>query len=113
MEDAGPRRVGAARDPVRPASTEAASACERFRIQNGHFPKSLDEIPSSLLVSVPIDAWTGKPLSFKPMPDGVVIYGTGLDLTDDGGSKLNQYNEPGRDDGFQLWNPEHRGLPAK
>jgi hypothetical protein len=49
----------------------------------------------------------------KRLPDGLVIYSVGPDLTDNGGT-LNRQNPiaPGDDLGFRLWDVAQRGTPA-
>lgn len=83
-------------------SAVAAFACERFRLKSGRWPASLDEISTDVLAAVPTDPFDGKPLRFKALADGVVVYSVG----DDGEGK----SEGGR---FRLWNPDQRRLPPR
>ena len=81
-----------------------AIACERFRIARGRWPNSLDEIPKDILAAVPLDPFTGKPLTFTRYPDGIGIKSVG------------KGNEPGRapentDIEFRLYDPNARRLP--
>jgi hypothetical protein len=90
-----------------------ALACERFRLRNGTWPESLDRIPKDILAAVPLDPYDGKPLRYRRLSDGVVVYSIGQDRTDDGG-KVNQAGEdPGTDQGIRLWNPKDRGVAAE
>jgi hypothetical protein len=84
-----------------------AIACERFRLANGRWPKSLAEIPKTLLAEPPTDPYTGQPLRFTTTPTGIKVYAVGRDETDDGGN-LSDDAKPGTDLGVELWSPEHR-----
>ncbi len=93
-------------------STIVALACERFHHTNGRFPTSIAEIPTSLLPNVPDDPFNAKPLNFKTLDDGIVIYSVGADLVDDGGTNLDLTAKVGGDVGFKLLLPEKRRQPA-
>ncbi len=93
-------------------TTIIALACERFRLANGRFPNSIAEIPKTLLPKVPDDPFTGDPLVFKTLADGIVIYSVGADLVDDGGTNLDLTAKVGGDVGFKLLLPEKRRQPA-
>ncbi|MDP1661576.1 MAG: hypothetical protein Q8L55_06630, partial [Phycisphaerales bacterium] len=67
-------------------------ALERYRIQNGSYPKNLSELVPTHLDAVPIDAWHGGPYLYRPlvagsgpMNRGYLLYTRGHDRTDDGG----------------------------
>ena len=66
-----------------------------------------------LLAEIPVDPYDGKPLRYRLLDDGAVVYSVALDLIDQQG-KLNiqaGHGEPG-DLGIRLWNPENRRLAA-
>jgi hypothetical protein len=89
-------------------------ACERFRLKSGRWPKGLSELPADLLPGgVPFDPFDAKPLRYRNLDDGVVVYSVGPDGTDDGGTLARSGLQPatGTDVGFRLWNPEHRRKP--
>ena len=44
-------------------------ALQRWRLQNGELPKSLDELVGEMLDALPVDPFTGEP--FRYFPDGV------------------------------------------
>lgn len=92
-------------------SAIAALACERYRRKSGKWPESLQAIPKDLLPKIPDDPYTGEPLLYAVFDDGVVIYATGKDLTDDGGTNLTSQGEPETDIGFRLFNPDMRRQP--
>jgi hypothetical protein len=66
----------------------AAVAVERWRLaHNGQAPGSLAEIAPNYLSVIPADPFDGRPLRYKKLPTGCVIYSIGEDLTDDGGKE--------------------------
>ena len=77
----------------RDASNTAALRCavaalgvERFRIaHDGKLPSTLAELVPQYLAAVPTDPYDGKPLRFKPLTQGFVVYSLGEDGDDDGG----------------------------
>jgi hypothetical protein len=87
-------------------------ACERYRLRQGRWPKTLDEIPRDLLASVPLDPFDGQPLRYRHTTDGVVVYSIGKNLIDDEGELSWNPAVSGADEGFRLWNPEARRQPA-
>jgi hypothetical protein len=94
----------------------AALAAERFRLEKGEWPASLNALLPHYLKEVPANPFDGQCLRVKRLPDGILIYSVGFDLVDNGGT-LNRHNPtlPGSDVGFQLWDVDHRGrsAPAK
>jgi hypothetical protein len=98
-------------------SAAAALAAERFRLATGLWPESLDELVPKYLNEVPVDPFTGKPLRFKRLADGLVIYSVGTDGVDDGGD-IRLHPDPVysatqlKDFGFQLWDPPARRQTA-
>jgi hypothetical protein len=90
----------------------AGLAVERYRLIHGDWPQSLESMVSDLLFQAPIDPFDGKPLRFRRLEDGVMIYSIGPDGEDDGG-RLNRedYQPMGTDLGFQLWDVALRGQP--
>jgi hypothetical protein len=89
-----------------------ALAVERYRIAHGHWPDSLNSLVPDFLAKVPLDPYDAKPLRYRRLKDGVVIYSIGPDETDDGGN-LERENptKPGTDLGFQLWDLTSRRQP--
>lgn len=94
--------------------TVVGIACERFRLKHGRWPKELAELSADLLPGgVPLDPFDGKPLRYRRLDDGVVIYSIGPDGADDEGTiTRDKPNAPGTDIGFRLWDPEQRHKPA-
>ncbi len=101
-----------ARAQLLAAST--AIACERFRMANGRWPNSLNEIPKSMLPEVPTDPCDGLPLRYQELPDGIAVYsvGVGVEL-ESARQRRRQEGDPLAElgIGWKLWNPEKRGIP--
>lgn len=90
-----------------------AVAAERYRLKQGAWPRSADElVKAGLLPAIQNDPYDGKPLRFKATPTGILVYSVGPDKTDDGG-KLNRANPmaPSIDYGFELWDRPLRRAP--
>lgn len=70
---------------------EARTACaiERYRLEYGTLPSSLDALCPEFLATVPLDPMSGQPLHYKPgSGDSYVLYGIGWNEKDDGGCEL-------------------------
>ena len=92
-------------------AASTAIACERYRLANGRWPDSLEAIPKEILPAVPIDPYTGQPIRFKKLDDGIAVYCIGEDQT----QRLQQRRDAGDPLidlglGCKLFNPELRGL---
>jgi hypothetical protein len=91
----------------------AAIACERFRLSQGRWPTSLNEIPKELLPAIPTDPFNGEPIRLAKQPDGIVVFSVGLEESKDAFDKKPHIGPlGGQEVGWQLYDPEHRGLPA-
>jgi hypothetical protein len=88
-------------------------ALERYRLDKGRWPKELTELVPDYLPAVPKDPFDGRPLRYRPLADGVIVYSVGPDGRDDGGA-LNRRNviAAGTDLGFRLWDVTARRQPA-
>ncbi|MCC6951443.1 MAG: hypothetical protein IT433_08345 [Phycisphaerales bacterium] len=69
----------------------AMIALERFRIETGGYPQTLQQLVPKYLAEPPQDVWTGEPLRYRALvepysPGGFryVLYSVGADQTDDG-----------------------------
>jgi hypothetical protein len=92
----------------------AALAAERYRRLHGEWPQSLVQLTPDLLAAVPDDPFTGGPLLYRRLPDGVVIYSVGQDGEDNlGNIDWDKPNLPGTDIGFRLWDVAKRRQPPK
>ena len=84
-------------------------AVERFRLANDRWPERLEDLVPAYLSKIPIDPFDGRPLRFRRLKDGVIIYTVGEDQKDDGGQRIRiKAGGPDADIGFQLWDPERR-----
>ncbi len=75
-------------------------AAHRFRREHGAWPATIQAL-EPMLGSLPLDAFTGRPLQFSIRDDRPFVYSVGNDRDDDGGRSL-----PARD-GYKaaLWKP--------
>jgi ABC-type transport system involved in multi-copper enzyme maturation permease subunit len=90
-----------------------ALACERYRMAHGQWPARLQDLAPKFLEKLPIDPFNGAPLRFRRLEDSIVIYSVGNDRVDNGGIlERKNFRLPGKDVGFQLWDPNHRRQPA-
>jgi hypothetical protein len=61
-----------------------ACALERFRLANGVYPKTLEQLVPQLLDRVPHDAVSGRPMIYQPGEAGrFILRGVGPNGTDD------------------------------
>ncbi len=94
----------------------AGIAVERFRLKNGRWPDSLEEVVAAkLLDKVPTDVHGGKPLRFRKTSDGAVVFSVGP-YGGYAGNALDACAEPGgmvlaaRCE-FRLWDEAKRRQP--
>jgi hypothetical protein len=67
--------------------TQTAIALARCKLRDGAYPPSLDRLVPDYLPTLPRDRMDGKPLRYRPLPNGTyVLYSVGVDFKDDGGS---------------------------
>ena len=86
-------------------------AAERFRMNTGRLPVSLDELVPDYVDEIPSDPFDGAAMRFAQTDQGIVIYSVDEDLVDDGGLVERQSQKPYvRDSGFRLFKPQHRGV---
>ncbi|MBN4052615.1 type II secretion system protein GspG [bacterium AH-315-K20] len=67
-------------------------ALERFRVDHGNYPASLDELVPGYLADLPLDPWSGKPFRYFLLTRPGThphygLYAFGLDMDDDGGRR--------------------------
>jgi hypothetical protein len=85
------------------------TAVERYRLAHGGWPKALDALVPAYLDGVPQDPYDGRPLRYRRVADGVVVYSVGPDQSDNEGAV--DRAAPGRagtDIGFRLWGVSQR-----
>jgi hypothetical protein len=91
----------------------ALLAAERYRLANGRWPESLDDLVPAYLERVPVDPFDAGPIKYKQLPDGVAVYSASHDGTDDGGNLSNKFLDKGTDWGFRLWDVKSRRQSPK
>jgi len=65
----------------------ATLAVERYRRDHaGTIPPSLQAVVPAYLASVPVDPFSGDPLTYKPDAGGYVLYSLDTNLRNDGGA---------------------------
>lgn len=80
----------------------AALAVERHRNRFGRLPHSLEDLVPEFLKTIPIDPYDGKPLKYKILNPGFVVYSVGDDGMDDGGLKKDLTVRPRYDIAFRV-----------
>jgi hypothetical protein len=87
----------------------AAVAVERYRLAHGSWPRDLGALVPAYLKAIPNDPYEGKPLRYRRVAGGVVVYSLGPDRADNKGN-LDRTGQPaeGTDVGFQLWDVAKR-----
>ena len=68
---------------------QTALAVERYRLANSKLPSQLSDLVPTFLPSVPSDPFDGKPLRYKTLAKGYVVYSVGDDREDNGGTEKN------------------------
>lgn len=64
-----------------------ALAIERYRLSLGQLPAGLDDLVPDHLPEVPQDPFDGRPLRYRRLEPGFIVYSIGPDETDDGGKQ--------------------------
>lgn len=90
----------------------AGIACERYRLKHNKWPSQLSDLSELIVSKDLIDPFDGKPLRFKILNDGAVVYSVGKNGVDDEGDVFNSFGDP-KDVGFRLWNVDRRKVPPK
>jgi hypothetical protein len=92
-----------------------ALAAERYRLVRGRWPETLDQLVPDFMTAVPTDPYSGGPLRYRRLADGVIIYSVGRDETDDAGRLARDQGWDTRktDIGFRLWDVPHRRQPPR
>ncbi len=89
-------------------------AAERYRHEKKTWPDNIDQLCPQFLDAVPLDPYDGKPVRYRRIKDGVIIYSIGQDVTDNGGNfDRERPASSGVDLGFRLWDVNKRRQPSK
>jgi hypothetical protein len=78
------------------ANLRVAFALAEYRAEHKAYPKALDELAPKYLAKVPGDLFTGKPLTYRPMGNGYLLYSFGQNGKDEEGRWFD--DEPRGDD---------------
>lgn len=66
--------------------TQLAAALAVYRAEHGKYPDKLDELVPDVLPQLPVDLYHAKPFIYHRDADGYLLYSTGENGIDDGGS---------------------------
>jgi hypothetical protein len=66
------------------AATRLVVACHQYRMKEGKFPHTLQELVPAYLPEVPVDPYDAKPFRYKP--EKKIVYSVGEDLIDSDGA---------------------------
>ncbi|MBN2132293.1 MAG: hypothetical protein JW741_22520 [Sedimentisphaerales bacterium] len=72
---------------ARNRTARVAVALERHRLATGDLPEKLSDLVPAYLPAIPQDPFDGKPLRYKQLDAGFVVYSIGPDRQDDGGTE--------------------------
>jgi len=89
-------------------AAEAAIAALRYRNDTGAWPKDLRALVPKYCAGLPEDPFSGNPLLYAVMPQGVVVYSVGRNKLDEGGKDYALPPEEGNptdadDMGIRVW----------
>ena len=70
---------------VKVRSARVALRLERYRLEHGDWPATLDMLGDAQNQAL-LDPFTGKSLIYRRQPNGFIVYSVGKDLRDDGGA---------------------------
>jgi hypothetical protein len=100
------------RNQARLHTARVALAAERYRLANGKWPETLEQLTPRFLTEVPLDPFAPGRLRLRRTEEGLVIYSVGPNEQDDGGDLEAPSNQDLRDVGFRLWHQDRRRQPA-
>jgi hypothetical protein len=90
-----------------------AMAVERFRLDNGQWPKSLEELTPAYVEEIPVDPYGAGLIRMVRNADNLIIFSVWKDGIDDHGNlDKTGLGAAGTDFGFQLWDPNARKAVA-
>jgi hypothetical protein len=91
-------------------------ACERFRLKHGRLPRELAELTPEFLPAVPLSPFDGRPISFRPHADRIVVdchWPMNSVRADSLPEDFRVEGRPGAGIGYRVWIPARRGLPPE
>jgi hypothetical protein len=69
---------------------------ERYRLAEGRLPPSLDDLVPPYIEAVPIDPCVGRPVKYRPLQPGYVVYSVDEDQIDHGGAERSSRGRDGQ-----------------
>jgi len=67
-----------------------AAALAVYRAEHGSFPEKLENLTPGVIATLPRELYNNKPFIYKRTPDGYLLYSSGDNGNDDGGSNETQ-----------------------
>ncbi len=92
------------------ACTRLALAAERYRMENGSLPDTLDALVPRYINAIPIDPFDGKPIKLAVTANGITIYSAFTKGSESNPSGTDP-TEPDSNASFRLYRLEHRRPP--
>jgi hypothetical protein len=86
-------------------NVQTAFALAAYRLDNKRYPAKLDDLAPKYLAAVPLDVFTGKPLTYRPTEKGYLFYSFGPNGKDDEGRWYDD-DPRGDDPGVRMPLPE-------
>jgi hypothetical protein len=77
-------------------NTQLALALAAYRADNGNYPTKLEDLAPKYIAAIPDDLFSGKPLIYRQIGKGYLLYSVGANGIDDDGKGV--YDEPKGDD---------------
>ncbi len=91
-----------AREAAMLRCARTALAVDRYRQERGKLPETLQDLVPEHMESILEDPFDGKPLRYRKLPKGYVVYSVGPDLSDEGGKEREEREEEGYDVTFTV-----------
>lgn len=94
---------------------QVAIAAERYRLKNNRWPAKLEElVEAKLITAVPLDPYDAKPIRWKAVDHGRIVYAVFANRADDGGNiDREKMNNKDSDIGFRVYDPDQRRQPPR
>ena len=83
------------------ANVQLAFALAAYQRDRGRYPAKLDDLSPKYFGVIPNDAFSGKPLTYRPAEKGYLLYSVGINGKDDGGRWYDD-DPPGDDPRVQM-----------
>ena len=91
---------------ARRALVEIGFALELYRLKQGRYPRSLEDLVPAILKKVPLDPDSGKlPIYRRGGPSGFIVYSVGQNQQDDGGKVQKDLEDPANGDDVVVEGP--------